>query len=404
MHTKSLRSITYISALWLTAFMAACGSQRADVTNTSGASIPLATDQAKAFSAEFRSEPAQIVAGAPADLIFRIKDKQGATVKDLQIVHEKPIHLIIVSTDLAEFYHIHPEVQADGSYKVTHTFPNGGAYKLYADFTPKDSAQVVEQIDLKVEGAARPNVELVVDSKLEKIVDGLKVSMKPSAELVAGHQLTLDFQMYDAASGKPVPDLENYLGELAHFVLISQDLKDYVHVHPMAKGESMDSMNMGEEKPHAGADDHAKAEKTQADNRSEVSAHTSFPRAGLYKIWAQFQRGGKVIAVPFVVSVKEGEKMAENTLEIPSGAIKITVSKDGFSPSNVEARKGQPVRLVFVRTDSNNCAGQIVFPSMNIKKDLPVGKLVMVEFVPKDDRDISFACGMGMMRGKVVLN
>ena len=91
-------------------------------------------------------------------------------------------------------------------------------------------------------------------------------------------------------------------------------------------------------------------------------------------------------------------------MQVPSGAIKITVSKDGFSPATVDAKKGQPVRLAFERTDANNCAEQVVFSSMNIKKDLPVGKVVMVEFVPKDDREISFACGMGMMQGKVVLN
>jgi hypothetical protein len=405
MHTNLARTTIYLSALCLTAFLAACGGQRADVANGNPTSTPFATEQAKAFSVEFKSEPAQIVAGMPADLIFRIKDKQGATVKDLQIVHEKPIHLIAVSTDLAEFYHIHPEVQGDGSCKVTHTFPNGGSYRLYADFTPKDSAQVVEQIDVKVEGASRPNTELVVDAKLEKSVDGLKVAMKPSADLIAGQQLTLDFQMFDAASGKPVADLQNYLGELAHFVLISHDLKDYVHVHPMAKGESMDAMNMGGEKPHGGGDDHSKSEKKDGADRWEVSAHTSFPRAGLYKIWAQFQRGGKVIAVPFIVSVREGEtKMAEKTADVPSGAIRVTVSKDGFDPSSVDAKKGQPVRLAFVRTDSNNCAEQVVFSSLNIKKDLPVGKVVLVEFVPKDDREISFACGMGMLQGKVVLN
>ncbi len=381
--------------------MAACGGQRADVTNGNAPATPPATEQVKPFSAEFKSEPAQIVAGMPADLSFRIKDKQGATVKDLQIVHEKPIHLIVVSTDLAEFYHIHPEVQADGSYKVTHTFPNGGAYRLYADFTPKDSAQVVEQIDVKVEGASRPNTDLVVDTKLEKIVDGLKVVMKPSTDLIVGQQLTLDFQMFDAASGKPVSDLQNYLGELAHFVLISQDLKDYVHVHPMAKGKTMNSMNM----PKRKMDDHSEVDSKAGEGRSEVSAHTSFPRAGIYKIWAQFQRGGKVIAVPFIVSVKEGEtRTANKAIEVPPGAIKITVSKDGFSPATVDAKKGQPVKLAFVRTDSNNCADHVVFSSMNITKDLPVGKVVIVEFVPKDDREISFACGMGMMQGKVVLN
>ena len=94
-------------------FMTACGpSQNINTANSgpTNSGSPPAGEQTKPFSVEFKSEPAQIVAGAPADLIFRIKDRQGATVKDLQIVHEKPMHLIVVSTDLGEFYHIHPEV------------------------------------------------------------------------------------------------------------------------------------------------------------------------------------------------------------------------------------------------------------------------------------------------------
>src|SRR5258706_16090686 len=57
------------------------------------------------FLVEFTSNPAQFKAGEPAELIFTIKNDKGETVKDFQIVHEKPIHLLIVSDDLAEFYH-----------------------------------------------------------------------------------------------------------------------------------------------------------------------------------------------------------------------------------------------------------------------------------------------------------
>ncbi|WP_250126551.1 hypothetical protein [Chroococcidiopsis sp. CCMEE 29] len=38
---------------------------------------------------------------------------------------------------------------------------------------------------------------------------------------------------------------------------------------------------------------------------AQISAHTSFPRAGLYKIWAQLQRDGQVVTLPFVIRVAE---------------------------------------------------------------------------------------------------
>ena len=272
---------------------------------------PVTTDAAKAFSIDFKSEPGEIKAGTPATLVFTVKDRQGGVVKDLQIVHEKPMHLLVVSKDLAEFYHVHPEQSADGSYRVSHAFPNGGEYKLYADFTPQNAAQVVEQIDLKVAGDERAKVPLQEDANFTKAVEGLKVVMKPDAKIQAGKDVMLNFQIFDAASNKPATDLQNYLGELAHFVIISEDMKDFVHAHPMGKGEKMNDMKTGGEKAgdhNADGHSHSTMEGTVTKpSQSEVAAHTAFPRAGLYKVWAQFQRGGKVITVPFVVNAAGGD-------------------------------------------------------------------------------------------------
>jgi len=366
------------------------------------------TNIERAFKIDFKSEPGTIQAGTPATLAFTVKDKQGGVVKDLQIVHEKPMHLLVVSRDLAEFYHIHPEQSADGSYRVSHNFPTGGEYRLYADFTPKDAAQVVEQIDIKVAGTERAKVALAADSKFEKTVDGLKIVMKPSAEIKAGQELTLDFQAFDAASGKPATNLQNYLGELAHFVIISEDLKDFVHAHPMAKGEKMKDMKMGDKKADDhGADGHSHSTMEGAVTKpsaSEVSAHTAFPRAGFYKLWAQFQRGGHVTNVPFIVNVPAGNTEPVKAAIVPAGATKVTVSASGYTPDSISVKKGQPVKLAFYRPDAAGCGSEVVFSKQNITKKLPVGETVLVEFTPTEAGEITFACGMDMMRGKVMVS
>lgn len=396
-------------------FTAACGttattqtaknSNSAVVINSETATTSNApaatTDTAKAFAIDFKSEPAAINAGTPAVLSFTIKNRSGAIIKDLQIVHEKPIHLLIVSKDLAEFYHVHPEQSADGSYQVTHTFPNGGNYKLYADFTPRESKQVVEQIEVRVAGTERAQNALAPDAKLEKTVDNLRVSMKPDGELRAGAELMLNFKMFDAASGKPATDLQNYLGELAHFVIISEDMKDFVHAHPMsaeahnAGGGHHDDKNS---KPHS------HKSETAAKSASEVAAHVAFPRPGLYKIWAQFQRGGRVIDVPFVVQIAPAKQQtAAKAAEVPAGAIKVTVSGDGYEPAAIEVKKGQPVRLAFYRADAENCGGEVVFPKLNIRKKLPVGETVVVEITPPEAGEIAFTCGMKMYQGALIV-
>lgn len=353
------------------------------------------------FYAEAAALPAEVKAGAPATIVFTVKDQKGATIKDLQVVHEKPMHLLVVSNDLAEFSHVHPEPQADGTYKVTHTFPSGGGYKLYADFTPPGAKQVVERFDMTVAGEARPQTQLVEDKPLTKTVESLTVTMFPDKPLRTGQDLMLNFAIADAQTGQPVTDLEKYLGALAHFVIINEDTTEFLHAHPMEPDEML-----------KGVMDHGASSKKQqsADKNAQVrtpaiSAHTSFPRAGLYKVWAQFQRGGRVITVPFVFRVAEGEARdvaSTDGAPAPADAIKVTVSGAGFEPSQIKVKKGQLVKLAFYRVDAKNCAGEVVFPDLKITKSLPAGETTIVEVTPKKSGELAFTCGMGMYEGALV--
>jgi len=399
-------------------FLYGCNSaaeSKKENTNTNQTVSETKSDAKSAkFKTEFKSNPVEVKAGEQTELSFTVKNDKGEIVKDLPIVHEKPMHLLVVSDDLAEFNHIHPEPQADGSYKVSFTFPNGGNYKLYADFTPKDSAQVVDNFMLKVSGNERAKVELKADEKFEKTIDGLKFVMKPDADLVAGKELMLNFSVFDEKTNKPITDLEKYLGEYAHFVIISQDLQKFVHAHPMSKEEhsegnhDMSKMNdanekMDESKPHS-HDDKDEMKDIIMASPSEVSAHTSFPQTGLFKVFAQFQRAGKVITVPFVVNVKASSDKAEvKNANVPDGATKITVSKSGYEPASINAKKGEKLTLAFYRADAENCGGEVVFPKLKIKKKLPVGETVLVEITPQESGELAFACGMDMLKGKVLV-
>ncbi len=362
-----------------------------------------------AYKAEFATEPADVKAGEPVTLSFTVKDTKGAAVRDLQVVHEKPMHLLVVSNDLVEFNHLHPEPQADGSLKVTHTFPNGGAYKLYADFTPPNASQIVDRLDINVAGdAPRERAALVVD-KTTKNVDGLRVTMRPDKQLRAGEELMLNFAVADARTGKPATDLQSYLGALAHFVIISEDTTDFLHAHPMTKEEMSEAGGAHggmdhDAKPHAHDAAEMREEAKEGASPSEVAAHTTFPRAGLYKVWAQFQRGGRVITVPYVVRVAENKTASANAAKgVPADAIKVTLSSKGYEPSRIEAKKGQPIKLAFYRADAENCGGEVVFPSQGIRKKLPVGQTTVVEVTPKETGELAYTCGMGMLRGALVV-
>lgn len=409
--------------LALTLFTAAaCKTETHSNHNAQTAATPEVLETGKAivtengvYTIDLKTNPTAPKAGEKTTLSFEIKNPQNEIVRDFEIVHEKPMHLLIVSRDLEEFYHLHPEVQADGLFKTDFTFPNGGDYEVYADFTLKNLPQAVQNFSVKVSGNERAAVELKPDAKFEKTVEGLRVVMKPDGELVSGEERMLEFQVFDAAN-KPVTDLENYLGAKAHFVIISKDLQEFVHAHPMSD-ENVKTDDHSHGAHEHGATNHSektekpeKAEKTQrmagADAASIVSAHVAFPKASTYKIWAQFQRGGKVITVPFTVDVKAGSKekgVDTSKVSVPEGALKIVVSKDGFAPQEIYFKKGQPLKLAFYRADAENCASEVVFKNLNLTKKLPVGEVTLVDIPTDKAGEINFACGMDMYQGKIVI-
>ena len=84
--------------------------------------------------------------------------------------------------------------------------------------------------------------------------------------------------------------------------------------------------------------------------------------------------------------------------------VRITVSKNGFSPSSISTEQGSPLTLIFRRPKNEGCGNKVVFPSLNITRDLPVGKSVIIKFTPTDTGTISFTCGMGMYKGSIVVS
>ena len=81
----------------------------------------------------------------------------------------------------------------------------------------------------------------------------------------------------------------------------------------------------------------------------------------------------------------------------------ITVDAEGYHPTSVAARAGEPVTLVFRRVTEEGCGEELVIADEDIRRDLPVGEPVEVTFIPSHAGSIAFTCGMGMYRGAVVV-
>lgn len=79
------------------------------------------------------------------------------------------------------------------------------------------------------------------------------------------------------------------------------------------------------------------------------------------------------------------------------------VVKGGYSPDRIEVRQGQPIRMNFLRKETNPCTDQVIFGDFGIVRDLPVGQSVAVEFTPDEPGEYEFHCGMNMVRGRLIV-
>jgi plastocyanin len=83
--------------------------------------------------------------------------------------------------------------------------------------------------------------------------------------------------------------------------------------------------------------------------------------------------------------------------------VRVTVTETSFDPQRLTLRAGVPARVTFTRTSDKTCATEVVFPSLNIRRGLPLNEPVTIEFTPDKAGEIAFACGMNMLRGTVVV-
>jgi len=87
----------------------------------------------------------------------------------------------------------------------------------------------------------------------------------------------------------------------------------------------------------------------------------------------------------------------------PVQTVKIVVGEQAYEPAKVTLRAGVPARLTFVRTTDKGCGTEVVFPSLNITRALPLNQPVDIDLTPAKTGDIAFACGMDMFQGSIVV-
>lgn len=79
------------------------------------------------------------------------------------------------------------------------------------------------------------------------------------------------------------------------------------------------------------------------------------------------------------------------------------VVRGGYTPSTVRVPRGARVRLLFDRQEDSSCSEEVVIPDFGVRRFLPAHETTAVELTPSVAGSHEFMCGMGMLRGTIVV-
>ncbi|MBF6163078.1 hypothetical protein IU421_24730 [Nocardia cyriacigeorgica] len=210
---------------------------------------------------------------ADAKLRFRILDETGAPVTRYVRSHDKDLHLIVVRRDMAAFQHVHPELDANGTWSVPLNLSRAGDYRVYADFTPEGGEALTLGADLRVAG--QYDVQPLPAPATNTTVGDYTVTLNGAITPGQASKVTLSV----SRNGQSVTDLQPYLGAYGHLVALRASDLAYLHVHP--EGEPGDGVTA------AGPG---------------ITFYVTAPTTGDYRLFLDFQHEGVVRTAEFTAT------------------------------------------------------------------------------------------------------
>jgi hypothetical protein len=216
----------------------------------------------------------------------------GSPLTRYEQSHEKELHLIAVRRDLGGFQHVHPVRAADGTWSVPLDL-TPGTWRLFADFVPTAGPAAGETLtlgaDIQVAGDYQPGATPAASRTAT--VDGYQVTLTGDLAAGADSELTLAVER----DGRPVTDLEPYLGAYGHLVALRAGDLAYLHVHPDGAP--------GDGRTASGPD---------------VTFHAEVPSAGQYRLFLDFKHRGVVRTAEFAVDTADGASPMRSAEPVPA--------------------------------------------------------------------------------------
>ncbi len=202
---------------------------------------------------------------------LRVVGPDGHRVQVYELVHEKPLHLVVVNRDLSGYDHVHPTLSDDGVWSIDLDL-SPGTTRLIADFTPFEGPELVLGTDLAVDGDYTPAAPTPVTRTVR--VGDYEVSL--TGDLVPGETSPVTATV--TRDGDPVTDLQPHLGAYGHLVALREGDLAYLHVHP-----------------------------EESDAGPEIPFLAEVPSVGRYRLFLDFRHEGVVHTAGFTLAAGGGD-------------------------------------------------------------------------------------------------
>lgn len=208
-------------------------------------------------------------------ILLDAKDEENEVAvgdQNLNVVHEKKIHMFVYDKSLSKLHHVHPEYVND-RWTVTERLPNNGDYFMWSqgelavdgtEFSSKTTFTLRNGEPATSIPASLGNVRTASDGNSQ-------VTM--SNESLRAGRTAMPLLTFSRTDGTQ-PEITEYLGAKAHVIIVSLNGENLIHAHPMDHGTP-----------------------------NQLMLHAKFPDAGDYRVWVQFMDGGNLKTVPLSVNV-----------------------------------------------------------------------------------------------------
>lgn len=243
---------------------------RPSMSSMNGMEAPAAANGLSSDRDGYRlaSPDARLTSGAPAAYRFTVTGPDGKPLTAYAVDQTRRMHFYAIRSDLTGFQHVHPMMTQDGTWTARLAPLAPGAWRVFASFTPdagpgKGTGFVLSRT-VTVPGTAPAASPVPLPAPASTAtVDGYTVTVK--GELMAGmaHPLAVTI----TRNGRPVTDLQPYLGTYAHLTAFHSGDLAFAHLHPTTAVNG----------DHGGP---------------ELAFHAELPAAGDWRLFLQFRTSG----------------------------------------------------------------------------------------------------------------